>query len=76
VEEFKAAMGLKSLPQEGRGLYETVGGLALTRFGDIPAVGDTFRWADLEFTVLRMEGFRVAELSVRRDPTSSEQDQA
>jgi putative hemolysin len=68
VEDFKAVVGLERLPQEGRGLYETVGGLALTRFGDIPKVGDSFRWADLSFVVLRMDGFRVAELRVRREP--------
>jgi len=68
VEEFKGVVGLEKLPQQGRGLYETVGGLALTRFGDIPKVGDSFRWADLSFVVLRMDGFRVAELRVRREP--------
>ena len=70
VEDLKALVGLERLPREGRGLYETVGGLALTRFGDIPKVGDRFRWVDLTFEVLRMDGVRVAELRVRRLPTS------
>lgn len=67
VEEFKALMRLERLPQEERGLYETVGGLALTQLGDIPNVGDTFHCVGLTFEILGMDGFRVSEVRVRRD---------
>ncbi len=46
--------------------YDTVGGLAMERGGEIPIPGYRFREGDLEFTVLEMEGNRVARVRVAR----------
>jgi len=46
--------------------YDTVGGLAMERAGEIPVAGYRFLEGELEFTVLEMEGNRVARVRASR----------
>ncbi|REK39541.1 MAG: hypothetical protein DWQ20_02890, partial [Actinobacteria bacterium] len=48
--------------------WDTVGGLVLDTAERVPEVGESFRVGDVVFTVVRMQGRRVAELSVVKDP--------
>lgn len=47
---------------------ETVGGWTIEKFGAFPEVGASFRWRDLEVTVLAMDDRRVERVLVRRVP--------
>jgi putative hemolysin len=62
VEEL-GPLGL-SVP-EGGGEYVTVGGFLFSRFGRIPAEGDTVTWAGWEFRVAEMDRRRIAKTVVR-----------
>ncbi|HEV7204553.1 MAG TPA: hemolysin family protein [Jatrophihabitans sp.] len=60
-DEVRAATGL-TLPEHG--VYETVGGLVMRELGRLPVTGDRVAVADVELTVLRMDGRRVDRLLV------------
>jgi putative hemolysin len=38
---------------------QTLGGLAMTRLGRIPSVGDRFAWQERTFEIVDMDGRRV-----------------
>ncbi len=66
VEDLAAELGVE-LPEEES---DTVGGLVLTVAERVPEEGETFRVGDCMFTVVRMQGRRIAELTVVKDPQS------
>jgi putative hemolysin len=51
-------------PSDEQGLYNTLGGLAMTRLGRVPRVGDRFTHAHVGFEVLDMDRHRVDRLLV------------
>ncbi|MBM4273537.1 MAG: HlyC/CorC family transporter [Deltaproteobacteria bacterium] len=71
VWRVKAALSLMdfndlldvNLPMEE---FDTVGGLVLSLFGELPRVGDRASYEDLTFKVVRMKGTRILEVEVRR----------
>lgn len=71
VWRVKAALSLTdfndlldlNLPMEE---FDTVGGLVLSLFGELPRVGDHASYQNLTFTVLKMKGTRILEVGVRR----------
>jgi CBS domain containing-hemolysin-like protein len=62
VEEFSEEVALK-LPE---GEYTTLGGFVFHQLGRVPHKGDAFTWSGHRFVVRRMDGRRVAEVTVRR----------
>jgi CBS domain containing-hemolysin-like protein len=54
-------------PPEGE--YETLAGFALDRFGRIPEVGDRFTFDGWAFSVVAMDGLRVATVRLERAGT-------
>lgn len=67
-----ASLGLRALaddyeivlPRDGG--YETLAGFVLARLGTIPKGGETFAFGDWRFTVVEMEGRRVAKVKVEK----------
>jgi CBS domain containing-hemolysin-like protein len=57
----------EALPE---GEYETVAGFVLDQLGHIPEPGERVSYGSLEFTVTRMDGVRVTELTARKLPPS------
>jgi CBS domain containing-hemolysin-like protein len=55
---------------EGR--YETLGGYLVARLGRFPQVGEVIRVGDTSFEVLAMDGHRVDQVRVTRDPDRGE----
>ena len=51
---------------------ETVGGWTVEMFGAFPKVGDSFRYENLELTVLNMDGRRVERVLVKAVPEKKE----
>ncbi|MDM9383224.1 hemolysin family protein [Chlorogloeopsis sp. ULAP01] len=46
--------------------YQTLGGFLLYQLQKVPELGETFRYQNLEFTVISVEGPRLHQIQVRR----------
>lgn len=68
AEEFKERLGLRQLPGEQEGDYETVGGMVMARLERVPGAGDRFEWEGYSFEVVDMDGHRVDKVLVTRAP--------
>lgn len=64
VDELKALLGLRALPEEDAAGYDTVGGLVMTAMGAIPKVGQHFDLDGWCFEVVDMDGHRVDRVMV------------
>lgn len=73
VNELKTILRLEKLPQEAAADYQTLGGLVMTQFGRIPAVGDRFDWGGWRFEVVDMDRHRVDKVAVTRLPPPAAQ---
>lgn len=65
VDELKELLDLDSLPDEERVGYQTLGGLVMSQFGEIPVSGQFFDWENLRFEVVDMDGHRVDKVLVQ-----------
>ena len=65
VNEMKARLGIKELPHEAKGRYNTVAGLLLAEAGDLPRAGDKIQAADWEFEGLSLQGRRIDKVMAR-----------
>ncbi len=64
LQDFNEALGT-ALPAHE---FDTLGGLVLDRFGELPREGDLLTIAGLTFKVLKKKGTRLLELEVSRRP--------
>lgn len=64
VDDFKDKFKIRKLSGEKEGLFHTVGGYAMHRFGRIPEVGDHFQQADFKFEIVDMDGNRIDKILV------------
>ncbi|MHB0936976.1 MAG: hemolysin family protein [Armatimonadota bacterium] len=46
------------------GDYDTIGGFLYSRFGDVPALGESFTANDLQFTAERLDGHRITKVRI------------
>lgn len=63
LDDFNEAMEVNFPAEE----FDTIGGLVLNLFGELPREGDTISHSGLTFQVVRMKGTRILELTVRRE---------
>ena len=63
LDDFNEAMGVDFPAEE----FDTIGGMVLNLFGELPREGDTISHAGLNFQVMRMKGTRILELTVKRE---------
>lgn len=66
IEEFKDIFNIREMP-EGEN-YQTLGGFILTQLGHIPTASESFRWHNLRFEVIDMDGNRVDKVLAAIDP--------
>jgi putative hemolysin len=59
-----------SLPEDPA--YATVGGFVLDQLGFIPRGGESFEFGNYRFTVVEMDGKRVARVKIQRTPPASD----
>jgi putative hemolysin len=64
VDDFKEAIHLERLPEDGNGLYQTMGGFMMTHLEKVPSTGDHFEWGGYRFEVVDMDEHRVDKLLV------------
>jgi putative hemolysin len=68
AEELEERLGLRALPEEQEGDYQTVGGMVMANLGRVPAPGDRFEWEGFSFEVVDMDGHRVDKVLVAPAP--------
>ena len=66
VSEFKARLSIKELPDEDRGIYNTVAGLVMAISGELPQVSDVVAFGEWRFEVVDLDGRRIDKLLVTR----------
>ncbi len=62
--DFTNILGIKSLPTDEKGMYETLAGFMIKRFGKLPKTAEKFEWNGYIFEVVDMDGKRVDEVLV------------
>ena len=70
--ELKDRLGIGEVPEEERGRYNTLSGMLLLLFGNIPRTGDRCTWARWEFEVLDLDGLRIDKVLATRLPPANE----
>jgi putative hemolysin len=59
VPELKDRLGLKELPEEDRGRYNTLAGMIMLLLGRLPRTADSVEWEGWRFEVVDLDGKRV-----------------
>ncbi len=66
VPELKDRLGLKQLPDEDRGRYNTLAGMVMLLLGRLPQTTDAVEWAGWRFEVVDLDGKRVDKVLASR----------
>jgi putative hemolysin len=66
VPELKDRLGLKELPEEDRGRYNTLAGMVMLLLGRLPRTADVVEWNAWRFEVVDLDGKRVDKVWVSR----------
>ena len=66
VPELKDRLGLKDLPEEERGRYNTLAGMVMLLLGRLPRTADVVEWKAWRFEVVDLDGKRVDKVLVSR----------
>ncbi len=64
VPEMKDRLGLKALPEEDRGRYNTLAGMIMLLLGRLPNATDRVDWDGWRFEVVDMDGKRIDKVLV------------
>jgi putative hemolysin len=59
VPELKDRLGLKELPEEDRGRYNTLAGMVMLLLGRLPDTADAVDWDGWRFEVVDLDGKRI-----------------
>ena len=59
IPELKDRLGLRTLPEEGRGRYNTLAGMIMLLAGRLPRTADVVQWEAWRFEVVDLDGKRV-----------------
>ena len=66
VTELKDRLGLKALPEEDEGRYNTVAGMVMLLLGELPKTADKVEWDGWAFEVIDLDGKRVDKVLAQR----------
>jgi putative hemolysin len=72
VPELKDRLGLKQLPDEDRGRYNTLAGMIMLLLGRLPQTTDFVEWDGWRFEVIDLDGKRVDKILASRTLTEGE----
>ncbi|MCK6425878.1 MAG: hemolysin family protein [Burkholderiaceae bacterium] len=72
VPELKDRLGLKQLPDEDRGRYNTLAGMIMLLLGRLPQTADAVEWDGWRFEVVDLDGKRVDKVLAARMPIEGE----
>jgi putative hemolysin len=68
VSDFKDRLGLKSVPEEGKGRFHTLNGMMMWLFGRVPRTGDSTEWQGWRLEVVDLDGNRIDKVMASRLP--------
>ena len=72
ASELKARLGIRELPEEDKGRYNTLAGLLMVVSGHLPVRGERIRCEGWEFEVTLLEKRRIDKVQARFVGTSEE----
>ncbi|HMW22495.1 MAG TPA: hemolysin family protein [Burkholderiaceae bacterium] len=72
VPELKDRLGLKQLPDEDRGRYNTLAGMVMLLLGRLPQTTDAVEWDGWRFEVVDLDGKRVDKVLACQIPPSGD----
>ena len=62
IPELKDRLGLKTVPEEGKGRYHTLSGLVMWLSGRLPQTGDILAWENWRLEVVALDGKRIDKI--------------
>jgi putative hemolysin len=71
INELKARLDIRDLPEEDRGRYNTVAGLLMSVSGQLPKVGERIECGDWVFEVVTLDGKRIDKILARQPLTAA-----
>ena len=74
VAELKSRLGIRELPDEDKGRYNTVAGLLMSVSGHLPSTGERIDCGDWCFEVVDLDGKRIDKVLVTAIPRQSGHD--
>ncbi|MCD8349047.1 MAG: hemolysin family protein [Planctomycetaceae bacterium] len=72
IPELKDRLGLKPVPEEHRGYYNTLGGMIMWLLDNMPRTGDACVWNNWRFEVVDLDGNRIDKVLASRMPEPAE----
>jgi putative hemolysin len=72
VSELRARLGIRELPEEERGRYNTVAGLLMFVSGQLPEAGERIECAGWCFEVVALDGRRIDRVLAYPDATADD----
>lgn len=72
IPELEDRLGLKTLPEDGKGRYHTLGGLVMWLAGQLPQTGDVLTWRNWQFEVVDLDGKRIDKILATQIPAAEE----
>jgi putative hemolysin len=73
--ELKDRLGLKELPEEDRGRYNTLAGMIMLLLGRLPKTADAVEWEGWRFEVVDLDGKRVDKVLASAVPPRPEREE-
>jgi putative hemolysin len=71
IPELKDRLDLKAVPDEEKGLYNTLSGMMMWLIGRIPSTGDATEWQGWRLEVVDLDGNRIDKVMASRLPVST-----
>ena len=62
VVDLKELLGIKTLPEDGKGHYHTVSGLFMLLLGRVPSTGDSTEWEGWRLEIVDMDQKRIDKI--------------
>ncbi len=72
VPELKDRLGLKEVPEEDKGRYNTLAGMIMLLLGKVPSTTDSVEWSGWRFEVVDLDGKRVDKVLAKALPPEAE----
>ena len=66
IVELKDRLGLRSVPEEEKGRYQTLSGMMMLLTGKLPAETDKVVWENWEFEVVDMDGKIIDKIQAKK----------
>jgi len=66
IDVLKEKLGVAELPEEYKAGFQTLSGFIMNQMGNIPKIGQSFKWGGFAFKILEMDGHRVERVEISK----------